>query len=700
MGMKTVFGIFVSSMMCTVARAAVTHDQKIISSDSVASQFFSNDLAAYDDWLLVGTAASKVHFMKWDGSAYDDTNRQVITGTGHFGNRVSMRGGWAFVQGVNQETQVYSLSGGTTWVFDSTIPYGRELSRYPDTHIFQARALDFTDDVSKIVIIDDVSDSYRIYEYTTSWAQLGSTVSLGLNPITCAMSGDGSRIVVCDSETECEVYDAATGTLIVTIDKDSFGAPYSSHTSPVGVGVDMNTDGSMIVVSQNSYIEAGGHVHFLQESTPNVWGVVHTVTDVDEVASYDSLGSDIQYNVENDFWMIADGLHSAPGVTRVGAVDIYRVDPTGAFVVETDILPVDDIPVDSLASKNFASGGFAYVDGRFISGTKFWDEPTLQNNDDGRVDVFLVPITGYPTASPTGAPSSAPTPNPRVSVGEVSITMSYTNSTKSQESAARLITDIKVEYPETDYVISGTDTFELPADIVQGSGATNPELIQAIKDSRNLTNCVVTLFSPTRRLLMDGGRALQATIVVEIVFELDEAAYDELQSSGNTLESDEFLAALALDLGVAESALDVVVVGSDVIVEVTLIAISSEAAPLDSDAVESLQALEVASTDAANTIVTEIGGGAVSVAEVDLCATRTCSGRGVFTTGVTTTEGCVIDTGVCACSGEFWGINCETVCSCLNDGVCADSYCTCAYPYFGVRCGSDRSVECNSECTA
>lgn len=329
----------------------------------------------------------------------------------------------------------------------------------------------------------------------------------------------------------------------------------------------------------------------------------------------------------------------------------------------------------------------------FIGSTYYCETFTTCNAPTTSFDSYI--LYEMVTPAPTGSPTAAPTPNPRVEVGKVFVTMGFNNSSKSTQAAKRLIQDAKTANSNTEYLVSGTDTITLPQTVQTGSGATDQELIDAIKLSRNCSQCTVTLSSGGRRLLSeDGRRELDATITAEITFQLDEAAFNELESSGNTLESQEFLDALAADLGVNSTDIAVTVVGSEVVVEVTLIATSTEENPLDESAIQQLQELQQVSSDAASTIVTEIGDGVVTVDEVDLCQGRTCSGRGVYTEGVTTAEGCVIETGVCACSGEWWGINCEVACSCENGGICTNSYCACEYPYYGVRCQLSKTTDC------
>lgn len=269
-----------------------------------------------------------------------------------------------------------------------------------------------------------------------------------------------------------------------------------------------------------------------------------------------------------------------------------------------------------------------------------------------------------------------------VEVGKVELTFTFANSTKSQTAAKTLIDDTKLDYPSTEYLVTGTDTFTIPQTVQTESGATDQELIDAIKSARVLTDSTVTLSSAG------------SDIAVQMVFALNDTEFDTLVSTGNTLESTGFIDALATDLSVNASSIDITVSQSVAVVEITLLATGSETNPLDESTVLQLTSLEESATTEANTIVTDLGDGTVTVADVDLCGSRTCSGRGDVTTGVTDANGCVLSTGVCACTGAWWGINCETPCTCENDGVCTTAYCNCEYPFHGKRCELTKTEDC------
>lgn len=305
-------------------------------------------------------------------------------------------------------------------------------------------------------------------------------------------------------------------------------------------------------------------------------------------------------------------------------------------------------------------------------------------------NIYRLKNTFAPTPSPTTSPTTSTVD---VVVGSISVSVSSSNNTNTESITKQLIDDIVAEYTQTSYTIQSTDTFTLPQSALSG-GASDQDLIDAIKASRNCSECTVTLGG--RRRVLEESRALDATIEVEITYSLDKVAFDELVASGNTLESQEFRNALASDSGVDANTINVQIIGSEISVIITLESTSSEEQPLDETTVEQLSSLNQDAVTSVNTIIIEIGDGAATVSSVNLCASRTCSGRGVFEQGVTDANGCVLATGVCQCSGEWWGINCEISCTCVNGGVCTNSYCTCQYPYHGKRCQDTKTSDCET----
>ena len=164
--------------------------------------------------------------------------------------------------------------------------------------------------------------------------------------------------------------------------------------------------------------------------------------------------------------------------------------------------------------------------------------------------------------------------------------------------------------------------------------------------------------SANRRLLVDEN------LTISITYALSVEEYESIP--WREIGSPEFLAALAAELG---GGVDVSSVqsagGSSVRVEFSV----DDAG--GGGGVTTLKALVAAVAAVVDTMD-----------DLDLCAARSCSGRGACREGV------------CACEGDWWGIDCEVPCVCQNGGVCNGPACTCPYPYFGMACGEVKNCEC------
>lgn len=76
-----------------------------------------------------------------------------------------------------------------------------------------------------------------------------------------------------------------------------------------------------------------------------------------------------------------------------------------------------------------------------------------------------------------------------------------------------------------------------------------------------------------------------------------------------------------------------------------------------------------------------------TVGQIDRCGNRNCNYHGT----------CNSDTGVCECTNvNYWGLNCETLVTCENDGwkKADDQYCVCPYPWGGLRCEKQYCSSC------
>lgn len=221
------------------------------------------------------------------------------------------------------------------------------------------------------------------------------------------------------------------------------------------------------------------------------------------------------------------------------------------------------------------------------------------------------------------------------------------------------------------------------------TGTLTQELIFAVDNRTKLENALAAVsygalqqyatveYSIGRRLLSEDRRELATSVPMEITFEVSEELYALLDGLG--FDDDAFEQALANELGIELNSTDVFIgSGSNVItIEATLSADPDGIDPLAATLIDSANELQ----DIMETIILNLVQGAGNVyvvnTSVNLCpAERTCYYHGT----------CNSNTGVCACVGNWWGINCETPCECINQGDCVNAYCVCVYPWYGLRC--------------
>lgn len=274
-------------------------------------------------------------------------------------------------------------------------------------------------------------------------------------------------------------------------------------------------------------------------------------------------------------------------------------------------------------------------------------------------------------------------------VATATVSVVSTNMTKVRDATQEMITrTIATAATPSDLVIivEGEESITFtPEDV-----ALDVDFLNKVKAARcqgNVDLCTVTTTS--RRMLESGhARDLQAdNITVVITYTFDEAAYDD--TVGFNFDDPDFLQALAYSIGVAVTEIDVTgdVTGT-INIEVTLIAEGDGEDPLSEDLVAQVEALSASMDSIGDDLVAELGLDLADIETqtVDKCLDRDCNARGI----------CDEATGICTCVGDWWGINCETACSCLNDGYCIGSLCICEYPFYGQRCGDEST--CDSAC--
>lgn len=218
----------------------------------------------------------------------------------------------------------------------------------------------------------------------------------------------------------------------------------------------------------------------------------------------------------------------------------------------------------------------------------------------------------------------------------------------------------------------------------------NTRLEQALKTIRcgSLSEyCYVTISQSNggRRQLRD-TRELAGVVPIQIQFELSQDLY--VAMDGITLEDSAFEQALATALGVPND--DAVTISSTggVVTVYATISTQPKINPLDTTLIDAANNLQAGMETIIAALISALGNpaqGYVVGTTVDLCPpTRTCSYIGT----------CNPSTGVCACTGDYWGINCETPCTCNNGGYCLNVMCRCTFPWHGLRC--DSMTDCDT----
>lgn len=312
-------------------------------------------------------------------------------------------------------------------------------------------------------------------------------------------------------------------------------------------------------------------------------------------------------------------------------------------------------------------------------------------------------IATYLASAPTPPPTPAPTPNPYIVVGTAEIKYDVKEGAAREQVTQTTITDVKAGF---------SDPESLDVSIKSTEIAYNPITVYQTVDNQTLykesyakargcwPDCIVSVTSVggNRRVLVDGRRELQTDVIeIELTFDLTESAYNDLVSSGNNLDSQDFLDDLASELGVSADNITVTIVSGEVVVEVALLAQVTDE-PSGQDSLDDIAEIKASLDNATTVLVEELGApeDSVTTVELDLCNARDCNGYGDSSAEGTDENGCIIATGACACLNDRWGINCETECECEQGAICRNSICHCTYPYYGLKCQLEKTTDCNA----
>lgn len=235
--------------------------------------------------------------------------------------------------------------------------------------------------------------------------------------------------------------------------------------------------------------------------------------------------------------------------------------------------------------------------------------------------------------------------------------------------------------------VDGTETANFPLSLIGNDNTNLFDNIRSIVCPGELYEYCDVAFVSSTRLLQGSG-----SIAIQVTYSISSDLFDQLIANGTSFSDGSlFEQALADALGIS---VEDITISSDVGEFVVEYIVAQEAIGDDPLLEENLNSLQSVSTELAiilSTTTSEFGlnENDIQLLSVDYCSGRDCNGRGT----------CNPSTGVCTCTNtDYWGVNCETFVTCLNNGVKEDgvAYCICEYPYYGLRCGSTQDCECQT----
>jgi hypothetical protein len=262
--------------------------------------------------------------------------------------------------------------------------------------------------------------------------------------------------------------------------------------------------------------------------------------------------------------------------------------------------------------------------------------------------------------------------------------MASENYTKASEIIKSFLINVENTFP------SSTTSYNVSKIIKEvRTGTITRELISVVNNATKLKEALAAVsygdlyryatvnYSYERRILSHDRRDLVISIPLEITFQVPESLYAVLDGLG--FDDEAFEVALALELGIDLDSSDVLI-GSDnnmITVEATLSAEPNGYDPLSSSLIDAAKELQDIMELLLSELLNTTSGVYIKSTTVNLCPLqRTCYYHGT----------CEPINGICSCVGNWWGINCETPCSCGIHGQCVNAYCVCTYPWFGLRC--------------
>ena len=272
--------------------------------------------------------------------------------------------------------------------------------------------------------------------------------------------------------------------------------------------------------------------------------------------------------------------------------------------------------------------------------------------------------------------------NSNLALMKATRTISASTGTVRHNATAEMIGDLKTSLTLSDQVsftVKNTESAVFDNSILDH--VTESELEDGIKTKMcgNYSDlCTVTIGGSGRRLQSSGS------ITVDIVYEVDDSAYDTI--GGDSFENAAFEQQLADQLGIGVGNITVSGVAGNIVVSIVIVE-EVDGEPLGDEILDEINQIDSElDTITSNLVATTPGLNAndIEAPDVDRCVDRDCNGRGT----------CNEATGICECTGDWWGINCETACECSNGRPCVNAVCQCEYPEYGLKCEETKDCAC------
>lgn len=662
-----------------------------------ANRFFGKDSAcASSDYVVIGLPEDAVNgpntgvafYTKWDGSSWSSLSRiETPSGTAFFGARCRFKSATElYVSSINSGHVAYFDLVGNSWVYNNRI-VSTAFTAFGEN-------FRFFDNGNKIVVTAraDNSNVGRFYTYEN----VGGTWTL--------------------------------------IDTTDIPAPYNAGGSSWGTTIAVANDGSSLAITSLTYDPPGltnpGTVMFFEWDGSN-WVFQQILNGEQQVQngtplSLTNFGKHLWYLSGKYYVSYHQSAYDSNNdnnyeLSRVGRLDIvsktggtYSVEDslypnTKSFfsdctvamqVIQTRILigcyariELFEIPPQCTVSADCA-GANEYCAASTCASTACTTTSDCMGLFSSHLP--LCGVSGYCRDSMSGTCTTLEDCQNKInlakartkSIGAATKTISNLGGGDARAAVKSLNTKIYNTSSATDLttVVTGSETAIFSPSLFTSVG-NNTLVLEEIKNilCGNATAFCNVAIDNNRRMLQGGD------ITVSVTYDIDSSIFDTLPEG--SFDDPAFIQALADAVGVGSGNVTILQSESSFTI---LYAVTSESSTNDPLTDENLQAIDdlVSNLDAVTqTVVTELGisQSAISSTSVDRCADRDCNGRGT----------CNPDTGACTCTDpNYWGLNCETLVVCENDGVNVPinnvPYCMCMYPYFGSRCQTLMDCECTA----